>query len=331
MNHGLRIRVIDGATVRALLPYDACIALMRDAMIEVSRGGAHMPLRQTMSLPTGTGRLGMMPGYLARPECFGIKLVSLIPGNAARGLSTHLGAYLLYDATTGAPQALMDAAVLTAIRTAAATAAATLALMAGSSRTLAIIGTGEQARAHLQAMRTAHPFARVVVWGRDPGRVRGFIEAADTRDIEAARSAEDAVRSADVICTVTSSPTPVLLGKWLRPGQHLNLVGASFAEAREIDDDGVERGRFIVDYRASAMAQAGEPRAASPPRTSPRRSARCSTAGRRAAATARTSPSTSPWGWRRRTSPRRGMSSKRQACADSGSSPVYSDAPCPRA
>ena len=258
MSHGLRIRVIDGATVRALLPYDACIALMRDAMIEVSRGGAHMPLRQTMSLPTGTGRLGMMPGYLARPECFGIKLVSLIPGNAARGLSTHLGAYLLYDASTGAPQALMDAAVLTAIRTAAATAAATLALMAGSSRTLAIIGTGEQARAHLQAMRTAHRFARVVVWGRDPGRVRGFIEAAGTSDIEAARSAEDAVRSADVICTVTSSPTPVLLGKWLRPGQHLNLVGASFAEAREIDDDGVERGRFIVDYRASAMAQAGE-------------------------------------------------------------------------
>ena len=152
----------------------------------------------------------------------------------------------------------MDAAALTAIRTAAATVAATLALMEPRSRCLAILGTGEQACSHLHAMLVAHPFERVLVWGRDGERACQFVAELNEPRVELVLRAEDAVRAADVICTVTASPLPIVLGEWLRAGQHVNLVGASFAEAREIDDLGIKRSRYFVDSRASAMSQAGE-------------------------------------------------------------------------
>jgi ornithine cyclodeaminase len=259
------IRVIDGAAVRALLPYSECVPAVRAAMMAVSAGKALLPLRTGMRLPNGAGVLGQMPGYLEEPECFGIKLVSLFPGNQARGLSSHFGAYLLYDAGTGLPLALLNAGELTAIRTAAATTVATVALMRPDSRVLAVLGTGEQARAHIEALTGAHAFDRVLVWGRNREHAASLAASltAARRDaghapIELMTSAPEAVGPADVICTVTAAKTPVLLGEWLHAGQHVNLVGASFPDAREIDDDGVVRSRVIVDYRTSALAQAGE-------------------------------------------------------------------------
>lgn len=259
------LRVLDSDTVRALLPYDECIEVIRRAMITTSEGRALLPLRHGMPLPNDNGALGMMPGYLGEPECFGIKLVSLFPGNRARGLSSHLGAYLLYDATSGAPLALMNASELTAIRTAAASAVATLALMHPDSRRLAILGTGEQARAHAAALLTAHPFEEVRIWGR--GRTSAATLAQDLQSSHrmarptsfvACSTAREAVVSADVVCTVTSSNEPIVQGAWLKPGTHVNLVGASFPDRREIDEAGVLRSRYFVDYRASALAQAGE-------------------------------------------------------------------------
>lgn len=258
MTHGIRIRVIDGPMLRSLLTPAACIEVVRDAMIKVSRGQALLPLRRGMALPTGAGALGQMAGYLGDPACFGIKLVSLFPGNRERGLPAHLGTYLLYDAITGEPRALLNANELTSIRTAAATAVATLALMRPDSKVLAILGTGEQAREHISGLTTVHQFERIVVWGRSEQHAHALAAQFPRLPIQVATRADAAVRDADVICTVTASKTPVLTGSALRDGQHVNLVGASFPDAREVDDEVVVRGRFFVDYRPSAMDQAGE-------------------------------------------------------------------------
>ena len=259
------IRILDGPTVRSLLPYAACVDVVRQAMIATSTGRALLPLRQSMPLPNGAGALGMMPGYLGEPECFGIKLVSLFPGNRQRGLSAHLGAYLLYEAESGRPLAMMNAGELTAIRTAAASAVATVALMRRDSSRLAILGTAEQARAHLDALLAVHAFREITIWGRRPesaallaALARQHQDGRTGLTISSCPNARDAVAKADVVCTVTASQTPVLQGAWLQPGTHVNLVGASFPDRREIDEEGVVRSRFFVDYRASAMAQAGE-------------------------------------------------------------------------
>jgi ornithine cyclodeaminase len=257
--------VIDGSSVRSLLSYPDCISAVRDAMIATSGGEAGLPLRQRMMLPNARDSLGMMPGYLRQPACFGIKLSSLFPHNSRQGRSSHLGLYLLYDAESGQPLALINAAELTAIRTASASVVATLCLMRSDSRRLTVMGAGEQAHAHIDAMLEAHPFTDVVIWARNIEKAESL--AANTRrkfahvsslKISSCPDAAESVAEADVICTVTAATNPILKGEWLRAGTHVNLVGSSFPDRCEIDDIGVTRSRFFVDYRPSAMAQAGE-------------------------------------------------------------------------
>jgi ornithine cyclodeaminase len=259
------ITVIDGSSVRSLLPYPDCITAVREAMIATSAGEAGLPLRQRMMLPNSRDSLGMMPGYLRDPACFGIKLSSLFPNNSAQGRSSHLGVYLLYDGDTGQPLALINAAELTAIRTASASAVATLCLMRGDSTRLTVMGAGEQAHAHIDALLAAHPFADVVIWARHVEKAELLAEhfrrkyaATPNLTITSCPDAAEAVAQADVICTVTGAATPILKGEWLRAGTHVNLVGSSFPDRCEIDETGVTRSRFFVDYRPSAMAQAGE-------------------------------------------------------------------------
>ncbi len=257
----LELRVIAGEDVRRLLPYGDCVDAVAAAMRSVSAGSTIMPLRQVMRLPGGRGALGTMPGYLGDPECFGIKLLSLFPGNPAVGLSSHLGLYVLCEAGNGRPLALMDASALTAIRTAAASVVATRALARANSRVLAIIGTGEEAHSHLEAFQAVRPFERLLVWGRDPAAARRLADRAREVGIGSASVVPDvpqALAEADVVCTVTASPDPLLSGADVRPGTHLCLVGASIPSTREVDDACVAMSRFYVDYRASAMAQAGE-------------------------------------------------------------------------
>jgi ornithine cyclodeaminase/alanine dehydrogenase-like protein (mu-crystallin family) len=257
----LEIRVIKGEDVRRLLPYGDCVEAVAEAMRAVSAGRTIMPLRQIMRLPGGQGALGTMPGYLGDPECFGIKLLSLFPGNPAVGLSSHLGLYMLCEAQNGRPIALMEASVLTAVRTAAASVVATRALARADSKVLAIIGTGEEAVSHIEAFQAVRPFERLLVWGRNPVAAQGLADRANgvgARDVRVVSGVREALAEADVVCTVTSSPHPLLFGADVRPGTHLCLVGASIASCSEVDDDCVAMSRFFVDYRASAMAQAGE-------------------------------------------------------------------------
>jgi ornithine cyclodeaminase len=257
----LEVRVISGRDVRELLSYGDCVEAVAGVMRAVSAGKALMPLRQLMPLPSGTGALAWMPGYLAEPECFGIKVLSLFPGNPAVGLSSHVGLYVLYEAQHGRPLAILEASALTAVRTAAASVVATRALARSDSRVLAIIGTGEEARSHVEAFRAVRPFERLLLWGRNEVAARELAEHArriGCSNVEVVSSIPDTLARADVVCTVTAAAEPLLFGRDVRPGTHLCLVGASIPSKREVDDDCVAMSRFFVDYRGSAMAQAGE-------------------------------------------------------------------------
>jgi thiomorpholine-carboxylate dehydrogenase len=183
----------------------------------------------------------------------GTKLVNLYPNNAARGLPTHLGVIVLFRADTGEPLAIMDGRLITELRTAAVSAVATRLLSAPESRKLAILGSGVQARAHVRALGLVRRFDEIRVWSRS---VQHAEELA--REIGGeATSAEEAVREADVVVTVTNSPEPVVRGKWLKPGVLINAVGAVGTKRRELDDDAM-RGAVIVDSRQAALAESGD-------------------------------------------------------------------------
>ena len=156
----MKVRIVSTRDIHDVLTYSACIDVVRAAMVEVSRRNVHMPLRHGMPLPNGSGRLGMMYGYLGAPESFGIKLVSLFPKNAGTDLSSHLGLVVLYEADNGRPVAIMDGGVITAIRTAAASAVATERLARSDAHTMAILRNGEQAETHLRAIPEVRGMSR---------------------------------------------------------------------------------------------------------------------------------------------------------------------------
>jgi ornithine cyclodeaminase/alanine dehydrogenase-like protein (mu-crystallin family) len=257
----MEIRVLRGAEVRQLLPMAECIELMQRTMIAVSEGRVVLPLRSILVMPGDRGMMGMMPGYLADPECFGVKLVSLIPRNKPPQYSSHLGLVLLFEADHGQPVALLDAAEITAIRTAAASGLATRLLALRSAGDLALLGAGEQARSHLEAMLSVRALRRIRVWARDRDRARLFAEEQGGRHriaIETSPTVREAIAGADIICTTTKAREPILQGDWLTPGTHLNVVGSSIAAAAEIDTPALVKARFFVDRRESTIHEGGE-------------------------------------------------------------------------
>ena len=255
------IRVLRGPEVRELLPIRECIELIERTMIAVSEGHVVLPLRSLLTMPEDIGMMGCMPGYLAEPEGFGIKLVSLMPRNKPPHFSSHLGVVLLFECEHGQPVALLDAAAITAIRTAAASAVATRLLARADAGDLALLGAGEQAQSHLAAMLALRKLRRVRVWARDSAKAAAFAQSEGALHgirIETAASVPDAVRGADIICTLTKARDPILLGEWIEPGTHLNVVGSSAATKAEIDTAAVVRSRFFVDCRNSTVNEGGE-------------------------------------------------------------------------
>lgn len=255
------ILVIGGADVRRAISMKECIEIIGRTMRSVSENRALLPLRTVVLLPEAGNAFGCMPGYLDEPRVLGAKLVAVYPANSQRGLPSHAGVVTVFDVETGRLAAIIDATEVTAIRTAAASAVATAALARKDATDLAILGTGKQAREHLQAMAEVRPLRRIRVWGRSPANVKRFVaEGERLQDIriDVAHTVREAVQGAEIVCTTTSSDEPVLRGEWLAAGVHVNLVGASVATAREADDEVVRRARFFVDFRASALAQAGE-------------------------------------------------------------------------
>jgi len=254
------VRVISPQQVTQLLPMSECIELMAGAMRAASTRDAVMPLRHKMDLPGG-GMLGWMPGALGSPDVFGMKLVSVFPENFAAGMHSHHGVVVLFEREHGRPFAVVDASEITAIRTAATSALATRLMAREDASTLTIMGYGAQGRQHLESMLCVRDFTSVRVWGRHAERSEAFAARWGARfgvDVRAVEDARSAVAGADVICTVTASPTPIVLGEWLEPGQHINAVGTSFPGIRELDTEAVVRSRLFVDLREGAIAQAGE-------------------------------------------------------------------------
>jgi ornithine cyclodeaminase/alanine dehydrogenase-like protein (mu-crystallin family) len=254
--------VLTRSDVERALPIAACIEAMRGAMRATSERQCVLPLRQFMPIPGKPGKLGLMPGYLGGDaECFGVKIVSKFERLPGDSHGSHVGAVMLFDATSGLPVALFEGGALTAIRTAATTAMATDVLARADSRCLAIFGAGEEAWHHIPALLAVRRFERLIVWGRSVERVRALLDRLTLPSgvrAEAAESVKQALAHADVACTVTSAKEPFLRGEWLRPGTHLNLVGSAIATTAEVDDAAVVTSKFYVDYIEAARAAAGE-------------------------------------------------------------------------
>ena len=238
-----------------------CIEAMVTALTALSRGAAQLPLRMVLRTGGEAGRFGVMPAELRDPPVLGAKVITVYQGNEGSELDSHQGVVMLFNPDNGAPEAILDAISITAIRTAAVSGAATRVMARPEAGDLAILGSGVQARTHLEAMGCARRLRRVRVWSRHPERAREFTAWAQHtlhQHVEPMDSVAGAVDGADLICTVTASAVPVLEGRWIAPGTHINLVGSSVAGTREIDSAGMARGRLIVDRVESAMKEAGD-------------------------------------------------------------------------
>src|SRR5256884_1885957 len=257
----MEVLVLNGEEVTRLLPMSECIQVMRDALTALARGEALVPLRMIMRVPGGSGFLGLMPGYISpgkgRDAALGFKAVLVFPANAKRGIDTHQGAVLLFEADTGRLSALMDGGAITAIRTAAVSAVATDLLARPDSVELAILGAGVQARTHIEAIAAVRPLRRVRIWSRNPDRAAALALEQGSHfnfPVEAEASAEAAVRGADIVATVTASAEPILQRGWLKEGVHINAVGSSIPTSREIDTSTIAAARLFVDRRGAAPA-----------------------------------------------------------------------------
>jgi len=261
------MRILNRTDVQRSLTHAECVQVMDDAMRAVSERNVEMPLRQFMAVPNTSGKLGMMPGYIATKfkaetrDTFGIKIVSKFPRESNSPYSTHVGAVLIFDADEGLLIALLDGRELTAIRTSATSALATRLLARTNASTLTLLGCGEEASHHVKAILSVCDIRKIIVWGRNPERANVFASnevLPEGVDITVEDEAESAVKAADILCTVTSATNPIFCGKWLQPGTHVNLVGAAVRASSEADTDVVCRSRFYVDYLPSALEQAGE-------------------------------------------------------------------------
>jgi len=244
---------LDEEQVRKHLRMEDLIPAMEKALIDFSAGRVTQPVRSVIKVEVAaaTGFLGLMPALT--PDGLGLKAVTFYPSNAEREIPTHMATIFLVDPETGTPLAIMDGRLITEMRTAAVSAAATKLLAPKDARILAILGSGVQAHSHFEALQLVKHFEEIRVWS--PTREHGQRFA---KEIGAtAMLAENAVRGADVVVTATNSKTPVLKGSWLKPGSHVNAIGACRPDWRELDDDAMSNVVF-VDSREGALKESGD-------------------------------------------------------------------------
>ena len=242
------IPFFDEERVRDLLSMTDLIPTMADALAALSAGAAVQPVRTVVPVEDHRGFLGLMPAY---NKALGAKIVTFYPHN--KDVHTHNGLILLFKPETGEPLCVMDGRLITEMRTAATSAAATKLLAREDSHVLAILGSGVQARSHLEAMRCVREITEVRVWS--PHNAGRF---AAEHNVTAAASAEECVRGADIVCVVTGSETPVLKGDWLSPGMHVNAVGANRPTWRELDDECLNRSKIYVESSDAAFKESGD-------------------------------------------------------------------------
>ena len=243
------MKIIDEDAVRELLQMRDLIPAMATALADLSSKKAVQPVRLALPVADKGGFMGVMPAYNG---ALGAKIVTFYPNN--KGIHTHNGVILLFRPETGEPIAMIDGRLITEMRTAAVSAMATDLLALKDASVLAILGSGVQAHSHLEALSLVRKFSEVRVWS--PRNARAFADIHD--GVRATDTAEEAVRGADVIVVATSSMTPVLQGKWLSPGAHINAVGANHPKWRELDDDALSASKIFVDSREAAVVESGD-------------------------------------------------------------------------
>lgn len=247
----MRLRVIDATELRRALPMSVAIDALETAFRTQLPSA---PLRSNVETPAGS--LLLMPS--SSEDALGVKLVTLTPTNAGRGLPYIHALYALFDGATQAPRAILDGAALTALRTGAVSGLATRRLAVPEASRLVVFGAGVQARSHVEAMRAVRPVERVTIVSRSTPSAEALVDALRAEGLDAGVGVPDVVAEADLVCTCTTSPEPVLEGRLLAPGTHVNAVGAYTPETRELDDEAVRRARVVVETREVAMAEAGD-------------------------------------------------------------------------
>jgi alanine dehydrogenase len=236
--------------VRAVLTLPELIGAMESALVAFSSGKIDQPVRTAMEIG-GRSFFALMPAFDKERAILGAKLVTVVPGNFAKGLHTHLAAISLFDPETGELIAVMDGRYITELRTAAVSAVSVRHLARADAAVLAILGSGVQAHSHIRALPLVREFREIRAWSPTPEHLRALPAIA-------ARSAEDAVRGADVVVIATNAVTPVIESRWVSPGTHVIAIGACRPSQREIDPALTARARFIVDSKAAAFQESGD-------------------------------------------------------------------------
>lgn len=253
--------ILNEHDVRAVLPMPDLIEAMQAALVAYSAGRAEQPLRTVLEIGTQKAFFGVMPAFLPDVPALGTKLVTVFGTNPAAGLPSHLATIILLDPQTGALRAVLDGRFITEARTAAVSAVATRLLARPDAGTLAIIGSGVQARSHLEAVGCVRPLREVRVWSPHADRRESFareLQPHTSAPIRPSPSAEAAVEDADLVVLATSARSPVVRSEWIADGAHICAVGACRPDQREMDGALVGRARVIVDSRKSALAEAGD-------------------------------------------------------------------------
>lgn len=256
----ITVRNIGETHVRQILTMEVCIPLMTQTLQDLEKGICFGQMRTVHSLPHNS-LFGFMPAWLGDDSYFGAKVVTAFPANQGTDYPSHMGSVLLFDSIHGALRGMVDATSITAIRTGAVSAVATDLLARKDAHILALLGAGEQARSHLEAIRLVRDIKQVRVYDRFPEAAQRLAEEAANRyDIEAVAcvTVEETVKTADIICTVTTSREPILDSRFIKPGTHINAVGAFTPTTREIASDLVVKSRLYADSRESMLAECGE-------------------------------------------------------------------------
>ena len=247
--------------VRHLISMDDLIETMHAALVEFSGGRVQQPLRTVLEVGPQHAFFGVMPAHIPKSGALGTKLVTVFGSNTAIGLPSHLATILLLDSTTGELQCVMDGRFITEARTAAVSAVSTRLLAREDASTLAILGSGVQARSHLAALTRVRAISDVRVWSPSEERRRAFVDemqASTYATLSTASSAQEAVRGADLIVLATASREPVVRSEWIADGAHIAAVGACRPDQREMEATLVARARLFVDSRTGALAEAGD-------------------------------------------------------------------------
>jgi ornithine cyclodeaminase len=258
----MSVRVLSGDDVRSALTMPDCIEAMDAVLQEFAAGDLFLPLRSVVRPPKSPGLMGLMTAHRAGDApAFGLKAVAIFPENPRRGLDAHQGVVVVFDGEDGRVRGIIDASAVTAIRTAAVSAVATRALSIGNAGTLAVLGAGVQAAAHIEAMAYVMPLERVRIYARRAEPAQELAAATAERygvDAVAASSVEEAVRDAAVVCTTTTAREPIVERGWLAPGTHVNAVGSSIPTTRELSGETMAAARIVVDARESALNESGD-------------------------------------------------------------------------